>query len=184
MLDSEAGLRRGLHVLRERWRRHQFELFLKLDRHEAREIAAADHVGYDADRVKRAALLYKDVTTEARGVMLSGGKSEEYYSCMRWGKPPVGSHWCTTCSLCSASVLPSWHHAAWHCSAFAASRPTVAGDAWSSRLGWPMPHERKDLSQARVLHLAAVRKRLRELFGFRRGRKRRLDANAQEDSDA
>ena len=107
VFDSENGLRRGLHVLRERWRRHQFDLFLKLDRHEAREIAAADQAGYDADRVKRAVHLYKDVTTEARGVMLSGGKSEEYYSCMRWGKPPAGAHWCTTCSLCSASVLPS-----------------------------------------------------------------------------
>ncbi|CAE6971378.1 unnamed protein product, partial [Symbiodinium sp. CCMP2456] len=128
-VTTQAGLRRGLHVLRERWRRRQFDLFLKLDRHEAREIAAFDRVGYDAARVKSASVLYKDVNTEARGVMLSGGKSGEHYACMRQGKPPVGTHWCATCSLCNASVLPSWHHAAWHCTAFAATRPAVAGDA-------------------------------------------------------
>ena len=60
-MDTEAGLGRRLHAVRERWRRHQHMAFVQHDRHEAIEIRQLQHDGYSEQRVKKAMVLFNDL---------------------------------------------------------------------------------------------------------------------------
>ena len=184
-LGTKEGLQRGLHTLREQWRRQQYDDFIAYPRDEAVEIAQAMHEGYNAARVKKAMRLYRTATAEGRGVMLSAGRSEECYARSRLGPPPEDDgHWCSTCSLCGAQGVPCWHHAAWVCPVFGSTRPDAHGDALTQRLGWPLAAEPAAVAEARLGHLAMVRKTLRERFGFVKQLKRmRGDSDQEEAGD-
>ena len=194
VIDLATGTRdavqRSLHVMRELWRKAQWHKFLEHQRHEAVNLRGGN-IQYDEHRFKLARTLFRQVSTEARGVMLAAALSEEGYSRIRAdasaARGTAEGPYCTQCSLCGQQGTPHWLHAVWECPHYADNRPPRPPDLLAARLGWPLRDEALVQAQLRVEFMAVVRNGLRLSFGHERNKRRRVEGRPPElalDSEA
>ena len=123
------------HVLRESFRRFNFDAFLNSDRREAKYVREQQpELQYDEETCKRARRMSD---TRAKFHILSGATvSAAAYGVMS-GDPA------TTCPFCNLEEVPSVIHVAWECQGLNAIRAHHGVDAGAitnplqRRLGWP-----------------------------------------------
>ena len=146
---TKEGRDHEAHMIRESWRQSLFASFKQSTRRDAAQIQAVE---YDEDRVKLTRRLWRSLDAHGRGVLTGAIVSDARFDVIQ--RKPI-----ECCQWCGTAATPDWHHLAWQCDGFHATRQgiQVPHDNLQRVLGWPIggPDD-----QVILQHLASVRKRL------------------------
>ena len=135
------------HLLRESWRRKQFEAFLSSGR---RDAAACRGASYCERRVSKVRKAYGDADTHTRACLTGAVVSDARMAVIQGNELP-------SCQWCNTASVPHWHHMCWECPGFSDTRPQVPVDPVQRVLGWPSGHQEDALV---LQHVGSVRKRM------------------------
>lgn len=122
--DSEHLLGRVAHLLREIFRKGNFDTFLHSGRRDA-AILRATQVQYVENRAKKAS---------NRGSSVARWSSQSLCICNPKG--PSSSHMLPRLQYMQAA--PNWQHMFWECESRHLSRLGMPSDPLQARLGWPV----------------------------------------------
>ena len=143
------------HLIRESWRRIQFESFRNCERRDATQERALGVLQYDERRCKLARMAATQHGLHAAAVLAGGGVSDAVFSVMR------GENVDMQCGWCQQPKAATWHHLCWECGAFARGRPPEPADFMQARMAWPMGRDAEYDRQV-LLHMLSVRSRTAE----------------------
>jgi hypothetical protein len=156
LVDQRLGEEKGLvsHWIRESWRRERFGWWMAQKKRRDSVMARAEGLHYTpelGEGLKALAAACPDAW--ARGVMVGGFSTEALFQACRDGGGRA-RRWCT---CCGQAVVPSVHHVAWRCEAFAGARSEPEpgnGRNLAGRMGWD---QRLELPEERALALRRLR---------------------------
>ena len=141
------------HLLRESWRRKQFDGFMKSARRDAR---ALQGLVYSEARIK--ALRNSVLTSHSLAVLTGASVSPACFDVQT--NSSVSAHTCPWCA--SQQVVADLQHVTWDCPQARAKSGLVPGDAWDAaqkRLGWPTRLRGRETRDQEILQwLAMVRR--------------------------
>ena len=143
------------HLIRESWRRIQFESFRNCERRDATQARALGVLQYDERRCKLARVAATQHGLHAAAVLAGGGVSDAVFSVMK------GENVDMQCGWCQQPKAATWHHLCWECGAFARGRPPEPADFMQARMAWPMGRDAEYDRQV-LLHMLSVRSRTAE----------------------
>mmetsp|Transcript_135111 Transcript_135111/g.431341 ORF Transcript_135111/g.431341 Transcript_135111/m.431341 type:complete len:1016 (-) Transcript_135111:93-3140(-) len=134
-----SATEKGLHEMRDGWRRHSFCTWLRSPRRDSR-LAVAQGIVFDLRLAKTLRDLAKGLDEYARAVMVGGMTTDAT-------RNPVP----TRCEDCDCDVVPSIEHVLWHCTAFDDLRRVPApAFALARRLGWTKVGHRDMVNKEQV----------------------------------
>ena len=138
------------HALRETWRRQQFQLFLDSGR---RDATATHGSEYCESRCKIVRQTFQLSSTHMRACLIGAVVSDARFD--KIIHPHADP---SLCSWCDSGTVPTWHHLAWECAAFASTRCETPLDSLQRVLGWPSG---QSVADGKVLaHLGSVREKI------------------------
>ncbi|CAE7807894.1 unnamed protein product, partial [Symbiodinium sp. CCMP2456] len=123
---------RGLHSVRESWRRARFQSFLGANRRDSRELRTSGAV-YSEARVKAVSKHFQSCSAHERAVLVGAACSLAFHQ----ARDAAADEDFSACSFCLSGSIGSWRHLCWECPHFAGTRPAVHMDPLTERLGWP-----------------------------------------------
>lgn len=139
------------HALRETWRRQQFQLFLDSGR---RDATATHGSEYCESRCKIVRQTFQSSSTHMRACLIGAVVSDARFD--KIIHPHADP---SLCSWCDSGTVPTWHHLAWECAAFASTRCETPLDSLQRVLGWPSGQS--VAFDGKVLaHLGSVREKI------------------------